>query len=104
MSVSNYGGAILLAHKAEIDSLKEELTKLRAFVKDAKIMAEFYGNWKSWSNCKHSFFESYFAEIRQDHEVIEIVESDGDKFKLPFGGRRAREFLSKHKELIKGEA
>jgi len=27
----------------EIQSLKEELTKLRALVKDVKIMAEFYG-------------------------------------------------------------
>jgi uncharacterized coiled-coil DUF342 family protein len=102
MSVSNYGGAILLAHKAEIDllsaevdrlkklnqeiqfcydarneritELKEELTKLRAELKDAL----------------------YFID---EAETI-ILRSAADE---GIWLRDADKFLSKHKELIKGE-
>jgi hypothetical protein len=74
-----------------------ELTKLRAFVKDARVMAEFYANVMHW---ERSF--DMQGKIQQEG-TIEDDYSDCGYTRLK-GGLRAREFLSKHSELIKGEA
>jgi hypothetical protein len=81
---------------------KEEISRLKNTLKEMVEGLEFYGNWKNFIATKHDYFETYFAEIKNDHSFIEITENDGDKFTLPFGGKRARSILQKHKELIEG--
>jgi hypothetical protein len=74
--------------KAGFREAEEELTKLRAFVKDTKIMAEFYA--ARWERI-----------YTPDGVMVRPADSTGafeDRFE------RAREFLFKHSELIKGEA
>jgi hypothetical protein len=73
----------------------EELTKLRALVKDAKNMAEFYGEKDHWSAETSNRCSSMLAD---DHEDV-----FRDSHKGFVAGRHAREFLSKHKELVKEE-
>jgi hypothetical protein len=62
---------------------------------------EFYGDWKSWKDCRHPIHESYFAEIKNDKSFIEYTEADGDTFKSWFGGCRARNTLSEVEAELK---
>lgn len=74
------GIALGIAHEEEttIKNLQEELTKLRAALDESIKVIEFYGQW-----------------CRDDLHCELICAEPTDKC--------AREFLSKHKELIKGE-
>jgi hypothetical protein len=111
----------------EIQSLKEELTKLRADLEkqtnarkseetarmyyveqvnklrtalDESIkVIQFYGDEKNWRDIvAEESFGTYcgLTEGCFDSIIYEDCEND-------IGGKTAREFLSKHKELIKGE-
>jgi len=78
---------IILNQAAQIKKLKQELTKLRAALDDAVDTVIFYSN-------SEEFNESH-AQL--DWDLVNNPVAVQDK------GKTAREFLSKHKELIKGE-
>ncbi|MFO0451278.1 MAG: hypothetical protein ACK52I_21925 [Pseudomonadota bacterium] len=71
----------------------EELTKLRAALDESIKVIEFYGD------------KSNYAGRRSKSDIFSNVVGDNTIYpdRTATGGRRAREFLSKHKELIKGE-
>jgi hypothetical protein len=72
---------------AQADKLFEELTKLRAALDDAIDTAIFYSNSEEFSE----------SHPQLDWSLVNNPVAIQDQ------GKFAREFLSKHKELIKGE-
>jgi hypothetical protein len=68
-----------------------ELTKLRVALDESIKVIEFYSNPESWVRGKN---DGNMAINATDREHLNPCN---------YGGRRAREFLSKHSELIKGE-
>jgi hypothetical protein len=75
----------------QADKLFEELTKLCAALDESIKVIEFYATPESWVRGKN---DGNMAINATDREYLNPCN---------YGGRRAREFLSKHKELIKGE-
>jgi hypothetical protein len=71
-----------------------ELTKLRVALDESIKVIQFYGD------------KSNYAGRRSKSDIFSNVVGDNTIYpdRTATGGRRAREFLSKHKELIKGEA
>jgi hypothetical protein len=78
------------------NNYEQELTKLRACLKDAANVIEFYAEKGHWGIAKPSesvsidpcdHYDPFFNESYSSNELI--------------GGRRAREFQTKHAEIIK---
>lgn len=61
----------------------------------------FYADWKTYTSSRHPYFEQYFAEVKNDHSIIRITETDGDEFMLPFAGATARTALAEIEREIK---
>jgi hypothetical protein len=70
-----------------------KIKELEAQLEKAESVIRFYADWKNYSASRHSYFENYFAEIKNDHSIIKVTEADGDKFLLPFAGNKAREYF-----------
>jgi len=75
---------------------EEELTKLRAALDESIKVIQFYGSQSSWMGYHRNVDIIASSDCSPD-------KSREDDFDIMLGGRRAREFLSKHSELIKGE-
>jgi hypothetical protein len=75
---------------------RKELTKLRATLDESIKVIEFYGSQSSWMG----YHRDVDIIASSDCSPAKSIEDD---FDIMLGGRRAREFLSKHSELIKGE-
>ena len=94
--INNISMGVWKGIESERNVANDKIKSLEAELSEARLVIEFYGDHKNYSITRHSYFETYFAEIKNDHSIIKITEADGDKFILPFGGSRAREFLAKH--------
>jgi hypothetical protein len=77
----------------------EQVNKLRTALDESIKVIQFYGDEKNWRDIvAEESFGTYcgLTEGCFDSIIYEDCEND-------IGGKTAREFLSKHKELIKGE-
>ena len=76
--------------------LRKELSELKEVLREAKIMAEFYGDVENWRNPTHpkgSIYNQLDSESGTDLGQF-------SKGKHLIAGNRARNFLEKHKEVL----
>lgn len=70
------------------DALKAENAHLRAAL-------EFYASWRSWTwDSPRVNNSSELTNIRNDSELIQYTENDGEIYENTFGGKLAREALA----------
>ena len=79
---------------SEILRLKQELTKLRTALKDCAEALEFYGDKESWSPVNVGYGDRI---VISNCDRLDLSETDR---LIEFGGKRAREALSKHQDII----
>lgn len=83
----------------KIRELEAKLTEKEALLKEAKEMAEFYGNQNNYGYFQEYKVAEHWNVLRNDWDFGsgEVPEYNKNKTPLVFGGKRAREFLAKLK-------
>jgi hypothetical protein len=87
-----------LEHESE--DKDQTIQQLEDALRDTGEALEFYANRFSWEWSEHPSLEMYSGEIRNDSSLVKYKEVDGEEYQNHCGGKRARETLQKHSELL----
>lgn len=79
--------------------LEHQLAQQKAMLDEAVKVIEFYGNRFSWNFSLHPDHEYYAGAIKDDDSLLKYKEKDGEEFEDYCGGKRARAFLEKVKNV-----
>ena len=78
----------------------ERINQLESALRDMSDSLGFYAGRFSWEWSSHPNLENYSGEIRNDSSLVKYMEADGEEYQNHCGGKRAREALSRNKEIL----